>query len=63
MRLAMYRLMCRLIGFRVVVYWDGETIAVHYGMSVEEIDSWMACYPIVGVECIVYAGSKLIGRI
>lgn len=63
MRKMMYRLMCKWFGFRVVVYWEREIVAVHYGMTIEEIDSWMACYPIDGVVCIAYAGNQLIGRI
>ena len=63
MRLAMYRLMCKWFGFRVVVYWEGEIVAVHHAMTIEEINEWMACYPVEGVECIAYAGNQLIGRI
>lgn len=62
MRKVVYNLMCKWFGFRVVVYWEGKEYT-HYGMTIEEINEWMACYPVEGVECIAYAGNQLIGRI
>lgn len=63
MRKMMYNLMCKWFGFRVVVQWEREIVAVHHAMTIEEINEWMACYPAIGVVCVAYAGNRLIGRI